>query len=108
MGNISRSLGLKIKELRRARKLTQSELAEKIDVDSKYLSRIETGLSSPSLNTLEKIAVVLQIDIAQLFNFVEYKQRDEIIALLHEKINLYSLNNLKILSEFTKILDSIK
>ena len=56
MENIRKSLGLRIKEVRKNKKLTQTQLAEKIGIDYKHLSRIEVGSSYPSINTLEKIA----------------------------------------------------
>jgi transcriptional regulator with XRE-family HTH domain len=50
-------LGARIKELRKARGLSQEQLSEKINIDPKHLSRIiEVGKSYPSLDTAEKLA----------------------------------------------------
>lgn len=46
-------LGERIKELRKKRQLSQEQLAEKIQIDAKNLSRIEVGRGYPSLDTLE-------------------------------------------------------
>ena len=40
--------GKRLQEIRKMRKLTQLMLAEKVEVDAKYISRIESGISSPS------------------------------------------------------------
>lgn len=108
MGEIGKYLGYKIKEIRKARQYTQIELAEKIDVDPKYLSRIETGMSSPSLKTIEKIVEVLHADIGQLFDFSEYKQREEILEELTEKMKVCPFENLKLILDFTNIIASKK
>lgn len=62
-------LGERIKELRKLRKLTQDELSEKIDIDAKHMSRIEVGGSYPSLDTLEKMASALNLEMKDFFEF---------------------------------------
>lgn len=62
-------LGVRIKELRKMRGLTQEKLSQKINVDPKHLSRIEVGGSFPSLDTLDKLAKVLQVDLSAFFKF---------------------------------------
>ena len=49
MEPINRLLGLRIKEIRQNRKISQDKLSEKLDIDPKYLSRIEVGKATPSL-----------------------------------------------------------
>ena len=62
-------LGSRIKEIRKLRRLSQEELSEKINIDPKHLSRIEVGRGFPSLDTLERLADVLNVDIKDLFEF---------------------------------------
>jgi len=62
-------LGARIKELRKSRAMSQEQLAEKIDVDPKHLSRIEVGRGYPSLDALENIARVLNVEMRCLFEF---------------------------------------
>lgn len=54
-------LGLRIKQCRIMRKLTQENLAEKIDVSSHYIYEIEKGLKNMSLNTLIDLATVFDV-----------------------------------------------
>ena len=49
--------------------MTQDQLAEKIGIESKYLSRIEVGKRQPSLDTLEHIADSLQVEMKELFDY---------------------------------------
>jgi transcriptional regulator with XRE-family HTH domain len=60
-------VGEQIRQIRRWRGLTQSDLAEASGLSSNTLSLIERGQSSPTLSTLQKIAAALQIDINDFF-----------------------------------------
>jgi DNA-binding XRE family transcriptional regulator len=62
-------LGGRIKELRKVRGLTQDQLAEKVELATRYISLIEVGRSSPSLETMESIARALGVEIKDLFEF---------------------------------------
>ena len=53
-------LGKKIKMARIELDLNQTQLAKKISAKQKSISRYETGASSPSIETLMKIAKVLK------------------------------------------------
>lgn len=79
-------LGLRVREVRKARQLSQEKLAEKVGVDPKQISRIEGGKSAPSLDTLEAIAKHLQVDMKELFDFQhlvpEERIEDQVLRLL--------------------------
>ena len=53
-------LGKKIKLARIELDLNQTQLAKKINAKQKSISRYETGLSMPSIETLMKISKVLR------------------------------------------------
>ncbi|BCS55620.1 helix-turn-helix domain-containing protein [Geobacter sp. SVR] len=63
-------LGARIKELRKRRGLTQEQLAEKVDLATRYISLIEVGRSSPSLETIENIANTLEVELKDLFDYM--------------------------------------
>ena len=56
----AKKLGKKIKVARVELDLNQTELAAKIKAKQKSISRYETGLSMPSIETLVKISKVLK------------------------------------------------
>ena len=62
-------LGARIKELRKRSGLTQDQLAERIEVEAKYLSRIEVGKRYPSLDVLERIADSMKVEMKELFDY---------------------------------------
>ena len=67
METIYRTIGKRIREERKRLKLTQEELAEKADITANFLGHIERGTKRASLNTLKKIADVMQISMGTLF-----------------------------------------
>ena len=61
--------GMRVKELRKNRGLSQEEAAEKVNISSKYLSRIEMGQHFPSIDTLVNLADVLKVELKDFFEF---------------------------------------
>jgi hypothetical protein len=64
---IQEIVGKNIKKYRLQKKLTQEELAEICDLHRTYISSIERGVKSPSLNILFRISNELEINIKNLF-----------------------------------------
>src|SRR5512138_3895696 len=60
-------VGRKIRQLRRQRKLTQTELAEKIGIHQSDLSRMEQGEYKVGLDTLLKILQTFNLSIGEFF-----------------------------------------
>lgn len=67
MENINLVIGNNIKELRKIHKLTQNDLAEKLNYSNKAVSRWESGEIIPDVSTLNKICDIFQIPITQIF-----------------------------------------
>ncbi len=61
-------LGVRIKEFRKARGLSQEQLAEMVGIEQKHVSRLEVGKSYPTIDRLEKIAEALDIPIGRFFD----------------------------------------
>ena len=57
-----------IKNLREQRKLTQAELAEKLGVSSKTISKWETAKGLPDISLLQPLAQALGISVIELMN----------------------------------------
>ena len=56
-------IGKIIKEFRKIKNLTQFELAERVGINEKQVSRIEVGLNCPTYITFAKLVEILDIDI---------------------------------------------
>ena len=62
-------IGLNIGYYRRARHMTQIELAEALSISSNYLSQVERGCKTLSLDKLLQLAEILQIDKKEFLDF---------------------------------------
>lgn len=62
-------LGKKIQRIRKELKLTQEELAEKVNISRAYMGYIEQGRNTPSLGVLQKIAKSLGVKVKDIFPF---------------------------------------
>ncbi len=62
-------VGVQIAKRRKEREFTQEQLAELVSVSTETISRLERGVSVPSLKTLEKISQALNIPLKELFDF---------------------------------------
>ena len=82
-------IGLKIKEFRDQRGLTQKELADLIEMGNTTIANYEKGFRTPKKNTLFKIANALNVTIDDLFPIL--KQSDNSIIESVEEI-LYQLD----------------
>ena len=60
--------GAAIRQLRENQKLTQAELAEKLGVSSKTVSKWETGKGLPDISLLQPLAQALGISVIELMN----------------------------------------
>ena len=64
---LPKSLGKRIKSIRRKKGLTQEDLAEKVGISRAYMGFIEQGRYSASLEVIEKISKVLKVRMSDLF-----------------------------------------
>ena len=73
--------GMFIQNLRKEKNMTQVELAEKIHVSDKAVSRWETGKGFPDINSFEDIAAALDTSVSELLSgerFEEYVKPAEV------------------------------
>jgi len=62
-----RNLGRQIAEARAGHGMTQEQLAELVDVSTRYIQSVEAGDENLTVRTLAKFANALEIPIADLF-----------------------------------------
>ncbi|MFC4668167.1 helix-turn-helix transcriptional regulator [Seohaeicola nanhaiensis] len=61
--------------IRKARGMSQDELAHKVGVKQATISRIEKGVNNPSLDVAKRIAEALEVSPVELFGLPELEQR---------------------------------
>lgn len=60
--------GEKIRQLRKDKKLSQEELADRAKLHRTYIGMIERAEKNITLTNIQKLATALDVDINQLFN----------------------------------------
>ena len=66
MHELRTMIGNRIRTCREALGLTQEQLAERVQVNTSYLSQIERGMKVPSLVVLQRIAAGLNTTLGEL------------------------------------------
>ena len=66
--DIKQKFGLKVKELRKVKNLSQEKLANLAEIDRTYLPTIEKGERNVSIEVVEKLAKALDVKIKDLFD----------------------------------------
>ena len=79
-------LGRRIRSLRNVKGWSQQELGNEADINYKFLGEIERGQKNPSFNILVKIALALEVDLPELFQFEHEILNREKIESQIEKI----------------------
>lgn len=69
-------IGIRIKEIRKARGLTQEAIAGSMGLSVDTVSLVERGKISPSLDTLEAFAIGLEIRLPDLLDFGDRPTKD--------------------------------
>lgn len=64
----TKKMGGFLKQLRKERSMTQEQLAERLNVSSRTVSRWETGSNIPDLDTLIEMADLYGVDIRELID----------------------------------------
>ena len=90
-------IAIRLKQIRKSRGLTQSELAELIGRDTKHISKLEIAGSYPSIDTLDRMASALNVEIKEFFNFDALKDKNYIKQMLRKTINNYDEKHLQLL-----------
>ena len=62
------AFGRRLRQLRVERGLTQEQVAERADVHATFISNVERGYSSPTLDTLIRIAAAINVRASELID----------------------------------------
>ncbi len=80
MDKISYLIGNRIKNLRRAQKLSQEKLAEKSGLHTTYVGQIERGEKSPTVDSVYKISLGLEVSMDELFKNMANETQNSVYA----------------------------
>lgn len=89
------AMGLKIREIREAKGLTQAELAELSELSDRTISRIEVGRGYPEFSTITAIATALGVTLDYLTKDNKSLSKDVYVNEIVERIKNLELKELK-------------
>ena len=89
-------IGSRIAEIRKQKSLTQEALAGIMSVSTKYLSSIERGKENPTLKMLVNLADSLEVDLGQIFTFIQIEDPKRRKALLESLLKKADEEQLKL------------
>ncbi len=71
-----------VREIRKARHLSQRQLAGRMQVPRTYISKIENGKAIPTLGSLGRLAAALEVDVCKLVRDARSRRDEEVAAIL--------------------------
>ena len=78
----NKNIGEIISSLRKEKGMTQNELAEKMNVTDKAVSKWERNLSCPDVNSIPKLAETLGTTVEELLNAQPKKENNKINEII--------------------------
>ncbi|MFR5190545.1 MAG: helix-turn-helix domain-containing protein [Clostridia bacterium] len=94
----------KTKKARKAKKLTQEDLAEQLDVSIAFLSRIERGSSQVNLKRLTQICEILEISEGDILNGVSSKSNKYLDSEFADLLKNCSSEKQKLIYDVAKVI----
>jgi transcriptional regulator with XRE-family HTH domain len=104
MGDISKSLGRRIRSLRVSRELSQDALAEKAGMSVKHLGKIERGTVNASIQCLTDIGKALDMPLRDILETEHEQDREELLAELVSYLPQLPLKDVRIVYRLVTIL----
>ncbi len=95
-----------ISELRKEKGLTQIQLAEKLNVTDKAVSRWETGKNFPDIEIFEDLSKILEVSVSELLEGKRI-EKEELISVSQEQVVTQIKKNRKSKKFFTMIISVI-
>ena len=80
--------GTMIRRLRESKNMTQHQLAEKISVSDKAISKWETGRGYPDISLIEPLAEALGVSIIELFSGEDVANTNRSFNMLRVKLHV--------------------
>lgn len=96
------AIGQRIRKIRRARGLSQEQLAEKVGISTTHMSHIETGNTKLSLPVLVGLADALEVHADELLYDTNSTSRNTSVETIVNILNGCSTVQIKIIEDIIK------
>lgn len=79
------NIGMEIKKLRTEKGITLKELSEKSELSVGFLSQLERGLTTIAVDSLEKLADILEVHLTHFFDY-PLKRKDMVLRSYEQEL----------------------
>ena len=97
-------IGQRIRKVRKTKRLSQEQLAERIGISTTHMSHIETGNTKLSLPVLAKIAEELSVGTAALLSDAPKPDKAKLSAEVQEILDSFEIDELPVAVEVLRAL----
>lgn len=105
MKKLYQDIGKRIAKLRKENKMTQSQLAEILDISVKHVSEIERGITCLSLEKLNLLCDILSTNMDYIIRGIDTRKHDEqsVPSYIVELFNSGDKEHIQLLEEYLLI-----
>ncbi len=100
--DVNKIIGKSFKDIRKSKKYTQEEIAEKCNVTPEYLSKFENGKYNASIYNIILLCRAIHISPMQLLHSFFDDTNETVISNLLDELKTLQLEDQKLLLEFVK------
>ena len=87
-------IGERIRYKRKEKGLTQEQLAEKADMHSTYIGKLERGDKAATIDSLEKVVTALNVPYEELFRLIQPTAQSAENAVLWQIVNILNTKSI--------------
>lgn len=108
MNDTKKEIGLRIKELRKEKKLTQEKMAEMLDISQKHYSEVERGITGLSVAHYIKLSELFSVSLDYLLRGIisehspESAKRNKRLNEIYYSVSEYTQKQLLQMAEIAK------
>lgn len=96
------AIGRRIRALRKAKNLSQEQLAEKVWISTTHMSHIETGSTKLSLPVLVDLANVLEVSADEILGTSLNSSKKGTVDVIRETLDACTTQQAKVIEEIIK------
>ncbi|MCJ8012336.1 helix-turn-helix domain-containing protein [Paenibacillus sp. KQZ6P-2] len=109
MASLAKLVGERIRQIRKAQKMSQEGLGELANLQSSYIGGVERGERNVSIETLEKIIKALNMSYSEFFRFGEIGtssklSKEELIEVFSGELLTRDISDVKEIFEIYNII----
>lgn len=95
-------IGQQIRKIRKARQLSQEELAEQVGISTTHMSHIETGNTKLSLPVFVKLTEALEVSADEILNDMPTGSRVQTVESIEKILDSCTTQQIRVIEEIVK------